>query len=278
MHLNVFENSSVKKGDIIATVVNPLRKKKLHYLQNKLDLERQELTEYKKKLKTSQKKHEMGISSKNNYLAEKIAYIQFKELYDTTLNEYNTLLLEQKNATIKASQDGVLTNLIAENSYINYGTKIATLIDNDNFVKLFIESSYVNKIKRGMVVHLQSNYQNSDAIIINILPQSSNNLIEAIAKPNKKLPLDLHLTAQIELKQLHGLFIPKEAIVLVNNHPAIYLIDDKNIAHIFFIDIQKDMIDNALITNTLPENAKIALKNAYMLHDNLRVEVRNDAK
>lgn len=166
VHLRVFENSSVKKGDVIATVVNHLREKKLHYLQNKLDLKRQELIEYKKKLKTSQEKYKMGVGSKNSYLAEKIAYTQLRELYDTTLNEYNTLLLEQKNATIQAPQNGMIANLTAENSYIGYGAKVATLISGDNFVKLFIESSYVNKIKKGMVVHLQSSYKNSDAIVV----------------------------------------------------------------------------------------------------------------
>ena len=274
VHFHLSRNTAVSRGDIIATVANPVREQKLRYLSSKLNLQKNEITSYKIKLQTSKEKYSMGVGSKNNYLSEKIAYIQFKEMYDTTHNEYSTLLLEQKNATIKASQNGVLTNLIANNSYINYGAKIATLLDSNNLVQLFVNSSYASKIKRGMSVKLQSSYKNSSATIINILPKSSNNLIEVIAKPNEKLPLDLHLTAQIELKQLHGVLIPKEAIVLVDNHPAVYLIDEKNIAHLFFINIQKDMIDNALITNTLPKNAKIALKNAYMLHDNLKVSIK----
>ncbi len=274
VHLKAFENNNVLKGDIIATVSNPTREQKLHYLSNKLELQKKEIASYKKKLQTSKEKYEMGVGSKNSYLSEKIAYAQFKEMYDTTLNEYHTLLLEQKNATIKALQNGVLTNVIANNSYINYGTKIATLLDNNNLVKLFVDSSYATKIKQGMQVELQSSYKNSSAIIMNILPNSSNNLIEAIAQPNERLPLGLQLTAQIELKKLRGVLIPKEAIVLVDNHPAIYLIDEKNIAHLFFINIQKDMIQNALIKNRLPKNAKIALKNAYMLHNNLKVSVK----
>ena len=278
VHLKAFENSDISKGDIIATISNPAREQKLHYLSNKLELQNEEIASYKKKLQTSKEKYEMGIGSKNSYLSEKIAYAQLKEIYDTTLNEYHTLLLEQKNATIQALQNGVLTNVIANNSYISYGTNIATLFDNNNLIKLFVDSSYATKMKQGMQVELQSSYKNSSAIIMNILPNSLNNLIEVIAQPNEKLPLGLHLTAYIEIKQLRVVLIPKEAIVLADNHPAIYLIDDKNITHLFFIDIQKDMIDKALIKNTLPENAKIALKNAYMLHDNLRVEVINDAK
>ena len=274
IHLKTFENNNVLKGDIIATVSNPTREQKLHYLSNKLELQKKEIASYKKKLQTSKEKYEMGVGSKNSYLSDKIAYTQLQEIHDTTLNEYNTLLLEQKNATIKTSQNGVLTNVIANNSYINYGAKIATLLDSNNLVKLFVDSSYASKIKKGMLLKLQSSYKNCSATIINTLPNSSNNLIEMIAQPNKKLPLGLHLTAQIELKHLHGILIPKEAIVLVDNHPTIYLIDDKNIAHLFFIEIQKDMIQNALIKNTLPENARIALKNAYMLHDNLEVSVK----
>ena len=274
VHLKTSENSSVSRGDTIATVSNHVREQKLHYLLNKLNLQKKEIVSYKKKLQISHEKYKMGVGSKNSYLSEKIAYAQFKEIYETTLKEYKILLAERKNATIKAVQNGVLTNLIANNAYINYGAKIATLLDNNNLVKLFVDSSYALKIKKGMSVKLQSSYKNSSATIINILPKSSNNLVEVIAHSNEKLPLALHLTAQIELKHLEGILIPKEAIVLIDNHPAIYLIDDKNIAHVAFVEIQKDMLDKALIKNTLPKNAKIALKNAYMLHDNLEVSIK----
>jgi len=274
LHWKISQNSTVSKGDIIALVSNKTRDKKLQYLHDKLSLQTSELSSFKTKLQTSKEKYAMGVGSKNSYLSEKIAYEQLKEIYHTTQNEYDILLLEQKNALIKSPQNGVLTNFVSNNSYINYGTTIAMLLDENNYVKLFIDSSYAAKIQKGMQVQLQSSYKNCSATIINILPKASNNLIELIAKPDEKLPLNLQLTAKIVLKNLNGILIPKEAIVLVNNRPAVYLIDKNNIAHLVFIEIQKDMLQNALIKNTLQKDARVALKNAYMLHDNLKVSVK----
>ena len=274
VHFFIAQNAFVSHGDLIAKVSNPLRQKRLQFLKNRVALQTNELNTERRKLKNIKEKYTMGVGSKNSYLSEKIAFSQLKEIEENTQNEYDILLQEQLNAAIYAPKDGVITNLSANNSFIHYGEKIASLLSRDNFVKLFVDAAYAQKIKKGMLVKLQSSYKNCTATIINVLPKSSNNLIEVMAKPTVKLPLNLQLNAQIELKILTGVLIPKEAIVLVNNHPAIYLIDEKNIAHLFFIEIQKDMIQSALIKNTLPKNARIALKNAYMLHDNLEVSVK----
>ena len=95
-----------------------------------------------------------------------------------------------------------------------------------------------------------------------------------MAEAKEQLPLNLQINAQILVKKSNAQLIPKSAIVLIENHPAVYIIDDKNIAHVVFVEILKDMLDKALIKNTLPKNAKIALKNAYMLHDNLAVSIK----
>jgi len=278
LKLFVSNDSFVKRGDMIAQVVDMPRKNKIQLLKKELNLLKNELQLQKNRVTRLEDKYKMGVGSKNGYLSETIVLKQLKQQQVTIENEYETLLLEETNSKIVAPRSGVLINLQADGSYINYGSSIATLIDDNSLVKLFVDSAYVTKIKNGMDVKIFSSYKNCDAKIVNTLPRSSNNLIEVLVKPSEKLPLNLQINAKIILQKYLGTIIPKEAIVLVDNHPAIYLIDDKNITHLFFIDIQKDMIDKALIKNTLPENAKIALKNAYMLHDNLRVEVINDAK
>ncbi|SFV67949.1 Membrane-fusion protein [hydrothermal vent metagenome] len=274
VHFYTIQNTFVSQGDLIAKVSNSLRQRRVQFLKNKIALQKSQLATEKRKLKNTQEKYTMGVGSKNSYLSEKIAFSQRKEIQENTQNEYNILVQKEQDAVIYAPQDGVITDMSANNSFIHYGEKIASLLSTNNSVKLFIDASYAQKIKKGMLVKLQSSYKNCNATIMNVLPKSSNNLIEVMAKPTVKLPLNLQLNAQIELKTLTGVLIPKEAIVLVDNHPAIYLIDAKNIAHLCFIEIQKDMINNALISNSLPKNANIALKNAYMLHDNLKVSVQ----
>ena len=274
LKMKVTNDSFVNKGDSIAFISNIPRDKKIALLKSRLALQKSQLQFQQNKIKTAKDKYKMGVGSKNNYLSEKIALKQLQEQYNIIQNRYETLMLEEKNSTVYAPQSGVVTKLLADNSYINYGSKIATLVNENNFIKLFVYSFYAKEIKKGMKVKILSSYKNCDAQIVNVLPKSSNNLIEVIAQSKEKLPLNLLIDAKIILKKFDGILIPKSSIVLVQNHPAIYLIDEKDIAHIFFIEIQKDMIQNALIKNTLPKNAKIALKNAYMLHDNLEVSVK----
>ena len=274
VHFLVSNNAEVSKGELIAQIVDKPRDKKLELLQNKLISQENQVKIEKQKLSTTNDKLKMGVGSKNSYLSEKIALAQAKEHYEATKNEYNTLFLEEENAKIVAPTSGTLTNLNPNNTYVSYGTAIATLLDENNVVKLFVDASHIGDVKKGLSVSLHSSYKNCEATLISILPISSNNLIEVIAEPKEKLPLNLQLNAEIILKQSTGLLIPKEAIVLVNNHPAIYLLDEKNIAHLSFVTIEKDMQTKALIKETLPQNAKVVLKNAYMLHDNVEVSIK----
>jgi len=274
VHFLVSNNAEVSKGELIAQIVDEPRDKKLELLHNKLISQENQVKIEKQKLSTTSDKLKMGVGSKNSYLSEKIALSQAKERYEAIKNEYNTLLLEEENAKIVAPTSGTLTNLNPNNTYVSYGTAIATLLDESNVVKLFVDASHIEDVKKGMSVSLQSSYKNCEATLISILPISSNNLIEVIAEPKEKLPLNLQLNAEIILKQSTGLLIPKEAIVLVNNHPAVYVLDEKNIALLTFVSIEKDMQTKALIKETLPKDAKVVLKNAYMLHDNVEVSIK----
>jgi len=274
LEMQVSQNSFVTKKELIAKVNNEPREKKLKLLKKSLKLQKMQIALQQEKIKTAKDKYKMGVGSKNNYLTQKIVLGQLQELYIAKQNEYKTLLREETNSMIYAPKNGIIRNILANNSYINYGAKIATLLEKDNVIKLFVDSSYAQEIHKNMDVKILSSYKNCDGKVLDVLPSSSNNLVEVMVQPNAKFPLNLQVNAQIVLKKSDGLLIPKSAIVLVENHPAIYVIDDGNIAHLVFIEIQKDMVDKALITNTLAKDAKIALKNAYMLHDNLEVSVK----
>jgi len=274
LEMEVSQNSFVKKGELIAKVSDKPREKKIGFLKKSLALQKSQIALQQEKVKIANDKYKIGVGSKNSYLSQKILLEQMQEQYSAKQNEYDILLVKQKNSIIYAPQNGVLTNLITDNSYLNYGTKIANLLEKNNLIKLFVDSSYAQEIHKNMDVKILSSYKNCNAKVINILPKSSNNLIEIMVQPKEQLPLNLQINAQIVLKKSDGLLIPKSAIVLVENHPAVYVIDDKNIAHVVFIEIQKDMIDKALIANTLKKDVKIALKNAYMLHDNLEVSIK----
>ena len=274
LEMKVVQNSFVLNGELIAKISDKPREKRIEFLEKSLLLQKIQIALQQDKIKTAKDKYKMGVGSKNSYITQKIAVKRLQEQYGTTQNKYETLLLEQNNNMIYAPKSGIVTNIQGNNSYINYGTKIATILGKDNIVKLFVDSAYVKEIETDMDVKIFSSYKNCNAKVINVLPKSSNNLIEVIVEAKEQLPLNLQINAQIILKKSDGLLIPKSAIVLVSNHPAIYIIDDKNIAHVVFVEIQKDMVNKALIKNTLEQNAKVALKNAYMLHDNLEVRIK----
>jgi len=274
LHFLVANNTQVSKGELIAQVVDRPREKSLKLLSLKLNSQKNQIKLEEQKLYVAQDKLKIGVGTKNSYLNQKILLAQAKERYEMVKSEYEMLLLEAKNGKIYAPSEGLLSNLNANNAYVNYGSSIATLLDEHNIVKLFVDASSVRELKKGVSVALKSSYKNCEATIVSVLPRSTNNLIEVIAEPKEKLPLNLQLDAEILLKKSTALLIPKEAIVLEGNHPAVYVVDEKNIAHLSFVSIEKDMQTKALIKDTLPQNAKVVLKNAYMLHDNIEVRVK----
>lgn len=274
LQLQVSENSFVSKGQIIAKLRNEPREKKIELLKKSLAVQKNGIELQREKTATAEDKYKMGVGSETNFLSEKLVMGQLLEQYNTTQSQYSALQLEQINSIVRTPQNGVLINLAQDNLYINYGAQIGFLLETKNQIKLFVDSAYIKYITKGAKVKIFSSFKNCDAEVTNILPNSTNNLIEIIAKTDEKLPLNLQINAQITLQYFQGVKIPKRAIVLVNNHPAVYIIDDNNVAHVQYIDIIKDMSETALVSNVFPANTKIAFQNAYLLHDKLKVSVK----
>jgi multidrug resistance efflux pump len=269
----VHNDAQVHKGEKIAEIIDEPRKNKLRLLEEKLRLGKSALQAQTAKLIDAKSMYKMGVGSKNSYLAEKVLLEQLKDTYKTTKNDYETLLLEEHNSHIVALNNGYITNLLAQNSYVSYQTQLATLLTKKTMVNLFVDASYAKEIKKGMKVELSSSYLNTQGIVTAILNSSQSNLIQVNVQPDDSMPLALSVNAKIILKNIAGLELPKDSLVLVDNHPAVYAIKD-NIAHLVFVDIQKDMIQSVLIKNSLSKDTLIAYKNAYLLHDGLEVTVK----
>ena len=271
--LFIANNSNVKNGDKIAKIIDDRREKKLRFLKIKLQLLDKQLSSQNEKLHDAKAMFTLGVGSKNSYLNEKVLLEQIQASRQNVKIEYDTLLLEDKNSLVVAHADGFITNLLAQNSYVSYGMFLGNFSTKDSQVKLFVDGKYAKSITKGVPVKLTSSYATTEGVVNNILFQSSNNLLEVMVRLKTKLPLNSNVNATISLKKMDGFTIPKESVVLVDNHPAIYIIKD-NMAHLVFIDIIKDMINTVLIKKSIPIESKIALKNSYMLHDNLEVNIK----
>lgn len=273
VHFYVNDNVNINKGELIAKVIDKRRDKKLNSLKERLVLLDNEVKIENARVQAAQDKYKMGIASKNDYFNEKIILEQFKESQKSTLSDYEMLELEEQKSVIKAQDKGFITKLSTENKFVNYGDSLGVLTPQDAQVKLFVDAKYAESINKGMQVNIESSYGKTTGVVRDILAQTSSNLLEIMVAPNSLLPLNLQLKAEIIIQNFKALKIPKSAVVLVNNQPAVYVIQN-GVAHLKFIEIQKDMIDFTLIKNTFSKGTKIALKNAYMLHDNLKVVVK----
>lgn len=273
VHFFINNNANVKKGELIAKIIDKRREKKLNTLKEKLMLLDNEVRFENEKVQVARDKYNMGVTSKDDYFNEKIILEQLKESQKSALSDYEILKLEEEKSVIKAQDNGFSTQLLAEDKFINYGDSLGILTPNDAQVKLFVDAKYANSINKGMQVNLGSSYGKTTGVVRDILAQTSSNLLEIMVTPNSLLPLNLQLKAEIIIKNFKALKIPKSAIVLVDNQPAVYVIQD-GVAHLKFIEILKDMIDFTLIKNRFSKETKIALKNAYMLQDNLEVVVK----
>jgi hypothetical protein len=187
-------------------------------------------------------------------------------------SEYQQLLLEGKNIEVIAPKDGFILELLPQHSYVVYGQKIASLIDDVNMIKIFVEVKYARELKKGMSVELDCDYKGSTGEIIDILPKKiRDTLIEAVVKPKIQLPLNLRLNTKIILKEFTGLEIPKKSIVMVENSPAVFIIKD-GVAYINFVEIINDRIETVLIKKSFSSSEDIALDNAHLLKDNQKVK------
>jgi hypothetical protein len=273
LNLYVSDNSRLHVGDKIAYISDERRIKKLELLKSKVSLKKSEISSQKLKLQDAKAMYEMGVGSKNSYLTQEISLKQVEASYKNLQNDYEILNIEEKNAHIYSKVDGYILNLRADGSYIDYGMLIADINTEDTVIKLFVDAKYADNIIRGQRLTLKGEYKNISGSVLDVLYKSKNNLVEVMAKVDKALILGLHVRADIHLKKFKGLSLPKDSLVLIENHPAVYIIRD-GVAHLKFVDIIKDKIDTVLIKDSLDIKAQIALKNAYMLHDNLEVVVK----
>lgn len=272
LHLHSFNAQSVKKGSIIATITNKQRENSIKSLRATTALLKRQITIEKSRLQSAREMLKLGIVSKNQLLDQQNLLQGKKIAYNQAKTELDKLELQNSMSVIKAPADGYIENLLPDGSYISYGQRLCKVTDNKVQIRLFVPPLFAKELHIGQKVKIREQGISDDAQITAILPQSSDNLLSVIALPLRPLPTGLHVEAQIQTAQVKGWIIPKEAIVLVQNRPALFLIK-KSKATLHFITVQKDMIDKVLVTDHLKANDQIALKNAYMLHDGATVEI-----
>ena len=272
LHNRVMNGTRVEKGAIIATLENPRLNNALRLAKSRIRLFRGEIDIEKNRLKSIEEMLHLGIVSNNDYLMQQNLLKDKMLMLKQAESEMENLIIQKHKAVLKAPVPGFVSNLAAEGNYIGFGGMICRIQSHKVRITLFVTQSVARTLHRGEAVHLAMGAKTVRAVVRQILPITSDNLVHIIADPKESLPLGLNLEAAIVTEKQSGWILPKAAIVLVQNRPAVFIIDN-SVAHLHFVTVQKDMIDKVLVSDHLRSSDAVALKNAYMLHDRTVVEV-----
>lgn len=272
LHTKVSNTQMVKKGEIIAFIENPDIQNKLTLSSKEISLLNEQYKIEKQRENNSAEMLKMGLISNNDYLMQQTILNDKKIAYLNRSSEHSTLQKQFKKSSIKAPISGYVTDMLSDSSTVSYGTSICKILGGKQIVRLYVPSSYIASLHVKQKLHFQVGANSVDAVITQIVPKATNNLVEVIASATSQLPIGLNIQAKIALSKIQGWVVPKESIVLVQNRPALYLIQ-KNVAHLHFVNIQKDLVNKVLITDDLKKDDKIAYENAYMLDEDVKVEI-----
>jgi hypothetical protein len=265
-------NQFVQSGAVIGHVSDPMRTLKIQGLQTQLKLLDEQIALAKAQRKRTEAMLRMGIVSEDALIAASTALRQ-KELERTQLhNALSQQQLLRKGETVRSPEAGYITALAPSGSYLAYGAQAATLNPTHTLVRMYVPPLYAAHLKPGQKVELKSGFGETNATVTAVLPQSSADLIDVIAQPESALPVGTALEARIAMKNIEGWILPKSAIVLEQNRPALFVIEN-GVAKLHFVTVQKDMLDRVLVSDHLNPDDAVASQNAYMLHDGVHVEV-----
>lgn len=265
-------SQSLSRGGKIGDLRDPARTLQINALRDRVRLLTSQVAIERKKTDQSREMLKLGILSENAVLAQESALNDSEMLLLQAQNDLAHLQLLLKEQVIVAPSDSYVETLAPSGSYIAYGAQVATLTSKKMLVRLFVEPLYAESLHPGQTVTLLLSGRELTATLTAVLPQSSGNLIDVIAKPSEALPAGLQLSARISAKSVKGWIIPKSAVVLEQNRPAIFLVKGTT-ARLHFVTVQKDMLNEVLVSDALTSEDAVVYENAYMLHDDETVEV-----
>jgi RND family efflux transporter MFP subunit len=273
LHTRVLNTQKVKKGQVIATIENTQMGNKKETAKYNLLVGKKQLEVEEKKLQASHEMLKLGVISSNDYLTQESMLNEKKIALSNAKSEFVNVDGLMKKSAIKAPVSGYISQLQADGTYLTYASPICKIENENVHVRLFVPLYYVKNLKIGQNVTLHVSGNIIQAKISQILSTTTNNLVDVIATTKESMQTGLSFEASIQMQSKSGWIIPKDSIVLVQNRPAIYIIQN-HIAHLHFVDVQKDMINKVLIVDHLNKDDKIALENSYMLEEGTIVEVK----
>lgn len=271
-HSEVTLAQAVKRGERIGELRDPVRTLQIKNLEARIGLLASQYALERKKTEQSREMLTLGILSENAVLAQESALNDRQLLLQQARSDLARLQLLQKARQILAPADGFIETLAPEGGYIAYGAQVAALTSKRVMVRLFVAPRDAEHLKRGQTTTLLLSGREVPAAVTSVLPTGSGNLVDVIAEPAAPLPAGLALSARIETARATGWLLPKSAVVLEQNRPAVFLAEG-NVARLHFVTVRKEMLDQVLVDAPFDPKESVIVDKAYMLRDGTRIEV-----
>jgi RND family efflux transporter MFP subunit len=264
----------VKIGQAIALLENSELDHELSIQNDKLQLSHKTVEDLEKKVKTSEEMLALGIISENDLISLKQELNARKtEAHDQEITS-ERLKIREKNYLIVTNTAGYISDILPEESFVNYGQAVAGIISlEDEQIEAFIPYDQVSKPSRGDEVLISSNSMTVSGKVSHSFPTANSNLIQVLITPGKPIPMNLEVKVTFKVRTINGLLIPKSAVVMDNGKPVIFLVKN-NKTYKKAIIVEKDYLDNVVITNNLQPDDVLVIENAYLLSDQMNVTVQ----
>lgn len=268
---NISIGQNVSKGQIIAEINNQDSQNDLSTLKNKLEINKNTISNLENKLKDYEDMLKAGIVARNDLIVIKND-INTKKVENEDINlSINKLNIRKSNNIITSPYSGYVSDVMAEGTFVTYGQSVATVIPStEQYIEAQIPSENLKSIKAGQEVIINDS---NKGFITNISPVSSFNMVKAIVKTNIPLIIGLDMQLKILTKISKGLTIPKSCIVIQEGKTSVFIVKEGK-ALLQEVEIEKDDNTNVIISKGLSIKDKVVVKNASLLSNGTEVKLK----
>ena len=191
---------------------------------------------------------------------------------------YNTSLVNQEDATIRAPFSGVIVNTLVDvGDMASPGVPLLKVETSPYYFEIFVNESNKTEISSEdeIDVTINSLNQTYKGVVTEITPT-----VDPASRTFRvkiKLPNDLPITsgmfghAVLPEAEKKGIFIPNTAIYRWSQMTAVYVVDDSNITHLKYVQLGNSNGEVVEILSGLNEGERIIKDNIEIIEDQMKV-------
>jgi len=265
--LKVREGNLVKKGELLLTI-DPteieahLAEARARSAQAKARADEAELDF--KRFKTLYERR--LISASQFQKADVELQVAREEMRVSQANE-KRIQVQLQYAEIKSPVDGVVVRKFKQAGDITTpGAPILTIDNPDNIVlKTFIKEDHIKQVQVGdrISVTVDAAGLKTSATISQVVssgdPRTHSYLVKATLDETTGVRIGMFARAEFSIGYKWGILIPKAAIVYRADMPAVYIVDENNVAHFRMVRIGRHIKGEEEILAGLRGNERIVL-------------------